>query len=153
MKGANNMKKSNLFVGIAYLLVGLVFLLLALLTDTKLEGLFYGFTGAGIGPGLMMLHRYFYWSSSKNKERYQDRLETEAIEQHDELKQKLREKSGLYAYTTGLLVISFSAVLFSVLDALELIENGQIFTLFLVGYLFFETVLNIVIMNRLLKRY
>ena len=34
------MKKSNLITGIVYLLAGIVFLGTALLTDTKLDGLF-----------------------------------------------------------------------------------------------------------------
>ena len=51
------MKKSNLMVGICYLLVGIISLLLALFTETKLDGLFFGFTGAGIVPGLMMIYK------------------------------------------------------------------------------------------------
>ena len=51
------MKKSNLITGIVYLLAGIVFLGTALLTDTKLDGLFFGFAGAGIIPGIMMIFK------------------------------------------------------------------------------------------------
>ena len=87
------MKKSNLLVGIGYIVVGAAFLLLALLFNGGTSGLFFGFAGAGIGVGIMMIARYFYWSKSENKGRYQEKLENEMIESHDELKIKLRYKS------------------------------------------------------------
>ncbi|MEJ8737066.1 hypothetical protein WKT02_06350 [Erysipelotrichaceae bacterium HCN-30851] len=147
------MKKSNLIVGICYLLVGIISLLLALFTETKLDGLFFGFTGAGIVPGLMMIYKYFYWSSPKNKDRYLEKLENEKIEMHDELKEKVRGKAGQYAYTIGLYIISFSTVMFAILDALEIIENGEIFVFFLAGYLVFQIIIGFVLFNRLMKKY
>lgn len=147
------MKKSNLMVGICYLLVGIISLLLALFTETKLDGLFFGFTGAGIVPGLMMIYKYFYWSSPKNKDRYLEKLENEKIEMHDELKEKVRGKAGQYAYTIGLYIISFSTVMFAILDALEIIENGEIFVFFLAGYLVFQIIIGFVLFNRLMKKY
>ena len=83
------MKKSNLIAGVAYVLVGVVCLIVALLTETKLEGILWGFAGAGVLPGIMMIGKYFYWSSPKNKERYEVSLENERIEMHDELKTKV----------------------------------------------------------------
>ena len=71
------MKKSNLITGILYVLFGVVCLIVALLIETKLEGILWGFAGAGIFPGIMMICKYFYWSSPKNKERYEERLENE----------------------------------------------------------------------------
>ena len=85
------MKKSNLITGILYVLFGVVCLIVALLIETKLEGILWGFAGAGIFPGIMMMCKYFYWSSPKNKERYEERLENERIELHDELKTKIRD--------------------------------------------------------------
>ena len=85
------MKKSNLITGILYVLFGVACLIVALLIETKLEGILWGFAGAGIFPGIMMICKYFYWSSPKNKERYEERLENERIEQHDELKTKIRD--------------------------------------------------------------
>ena len=48
------MKKSNLITGILYVLFGVVCLIVALLIETKLEGILWGFAGAGIFPGIMM---------------------------------------------------------------------------------------------------
>lgn len=56
------MKKSNLITGILYVLFGVVCLIVALLIETKLEGILWGFAGAGIFPGIMMICKYFYWS-------------------------------------------------------------------------------------------
>lgn len=51
------MKKSNLITGILYVLFGVVCLIVALLIETKLEGILWGFAGAGIFPGIMMIIR------------------------------------------------------------------------------------------------
>ena len=88
------MKKSNLITGILYVLFGVVCVIVALLVETKLEGILWGFAGAGIFPGLMMIFKYFYWSSPKNRVRYEERLENERIEIHDELKTKVRNEAG-----------------------------------------------------------
>ena len=122
-------------------------------TDTKLDGLFFGFAGAGIIPGIMMIFKYCYWSSPKNKERYAEKLENEKIELHDELKEKLRDKSGRYAYTAGLFVIAVSMMLFAVLNSLEIVQTGNIIVLVLGGYLVFQIVIGIVIFNHLMKKY
>ena len=55
MKEVQKMKKSNLITGILYVLFGVVCLIVALLIETKLEGILWGFAGAGIFPGIMMI--------------------------------------------------------------------------------------------------
>lgn len=147
------MKKSNLIVGILYLIAGIACLLAALFTESKLNSLLFGFSGAGIGPGLLMICKYFYWTSPKNRGRYQERLENERIELHDELKEKVRDKSGRYAYVLGLFVISISMVVFSVLGALEIIDYSRMIVLYLGGYMIFQIVAGIVIFNRIIKKY
>ena len=131
------MKKSNLITGILYVLFGVVCLIVALLIETKLEGILWGFAGSGIFPGIMMICKYFYWSSPKNKEQYEERLENDRIEQHDELKTKIRDRAGRYAYGIGLVVICFSILVFGILGALEVIYNARIIVLYLSGYLLF----------------
>ena len=147
------MKKSNLIAGVAYVLVGVACLIVALLTETKLEGILWGFAGAGVLPGIMMIGKYFYWSSPKNKERYEERLENERIEMHDELKTKVRDKAGRYTYILGLFVISISIFAFSILSALGIMENARMLLLCLSGYLLFQVIAVIVIFNQLMKQY
>lgn len=147
------MKKSNLITGIIFVLLGAVCLTVALLIETKLEGLLWGVAGAGIGPGLMMICRYFYWSSSNNKERYKERLENERIEQHDELKTKIRDKAGRYTYSLGLLFISLSILIFGVLGAFGIIDNARLIVAYLGGYLLFQIIAGIVIFYKLMKKY
>ena len=147
------MKKSNLITGILYVLFGVACLIVALLIETKLEGILWGFAGAGIFPGIMMICKYFYWSSPKNKERYEERLENERIEQHDELKTKIRDRAGRYTYSLGLLVICFSILVFGILGALEVIDNTGMIVLYLSGYLLFQVIVGIVIFNKLMKKY
>ena len=123
------MKKSNLITGILYVLFGVACLIVALLIETKLEGILWGFAGAGIFPGIMMICKYFYWSSPKNKERYEERLENERIEQHDELKTKIRDRAGRYTYSLGLLVVCFSILVFGICFS-KLAGGEQHFMLF-----------------------
>lgn len=147
------MKKSNLTVGIVYALVGIAFLLAALLTDTPLGSLFCGFAGAGIVSGMMMIFKYFYWTSPKNQQRYQEKLDQEHIELHDELKDKVRCKAAQYVYILGLCVTAAAIVLFAILDALAIIENGTIFLLYLGLYLAFQIISGQVIFHHLMKKY
>ncbi|WP_313164584.1 hypothetical protein [Sedimentibacter sp.] len=147
------MKKNNLLIGIMYIIVGVLFFLAATLTDSKLDSLLFGFAGAGIAPGIMMVYRYFYWNKPGNKERYAERMENEKIEQHDEMKIKLRDKSGRYAYIFGLVAVSISIVAFSVLGQLEIIDNSRMIIFYLGGYLIFQYIIGVVIFNHLLKKY
>ena len=119
MKGVLRIKKSNLITGFIYLIAGV-----------------------GIGPGLMIIFKYFYWNKPENKKRYQEKSEKEAIELHDELNIKLRDKSGHYAYVYGIIVICFSIVVFSILGQLEIITHSGIILLYLGAYLIFQLVIN-----------
>ncbi len=147
------MKKSNLFCGIAYAAGGLMCLLIALFTEGRLEGILWGSAGALLGPGLVMIGKYFYWSAPRNSGRYEERLEQEYIERSDELKAKIRDRSGRYAYVLGLLVISLSMLAFTILDALEVIPDARMLVLYLGFYLVFQIVAGIVLFNRILKTY
>ena len=147
------MKKINLLEGIAFILGGFIILCIALLTASNIDSILIGFGAGGISSGIVMTCKYFYWNTSKNKERYQEKIENENIELHDELKTKLRDKSGRYAYIIGILMISFSMVVFSILGELGIIENSRLVVLYLGGYLIFQIAIGIVIFNQLLKKY
>ena len=147
------MKKSNVIVGLLYVLFGVACLLAALLIETNLEGILWGFAGAGIMPGILMICRYFYWNSPENKERYEERLENERIELHDELKTMVRDKAGRYTYNLGLLIVSCSILVFGILGALEIIESARLIVLYLSGYLVVQIIAGMVIFNRIIKQY
>ena len=147
------MKKGNLITGIFYVLFGIACLTVALLIETNLEGFLWGFAGAGFFSGIVIIFKYFYWNFPKNKERYKERLENERIEQHDELKTKIRDRAGRYAYSLGLLVISFSILVFGILGALDVIDNTRIIVLYLGIYLLFQVIAGIVVFNMLMKKY
>lgn len=150
---AEKMKKSNLLTGILFILGGIILLCTALLTDSVLDSLLIGFAAAAVCPGTVMTCKYFYWSTPKNKERYQEKIETENIELHDELKTKLRDRSGRYAYAAGLMTVSVSIIIFSILGQLEIIDDSRLIVLYLGGYLIFQIVSGIVIFHQLLKKY
>ena len=147
------MKKGNMIVGLLYVLFGVACLLAALLIETKLEGILWGFAGAGIMPGILMICRYFYWNSPENKKHYEERLENERIELHDELKTMVRDKAGRYTYNLGLLIVSCSILVFGILGALEIIESAPLIVLYLSGYLVVQIIAGMVIFNRIIKQY
>ena len=80
-------------------------------------------------------------------------LKHERIEIQDELKSRLRDRSGRCAYQWGLLVISVSMVAFSILGALDVIPESRLIVLYLGAYLVFQIVMGIAVFRRLLKRY
>ena len=105
------------------------------------------------GVGFAIIYKYIYWTRPKNKERYAEMLENERIDMHDELKEKIRDKSGRYAYVIALVAIALSMMVFSVLSSLEIIKEGKLIVLYLGGLLIFLSVIGIIIYKRLLKKY
>ena len=147
------MKKSNLIAGIVSVVIGVVCMLIALLTETKLDGIFWGLTGAGIAPGAMNIFQYFHWNAPENRAHYETMLENKRIEMNDELKTKVRNQAGRYAYAVGLMIVCISMLVFAILGVLEIVENAHVFVLYLFGYLMVQFALGIVFFNRLMKQY
>lgn len=147
------MRKSYFITGAVYLAAGCLMLTVALLTESRLESILFGLAGAGIVPGIQMIVQYFYWSRPKNRQRYQEKREQERIEQHDERKEKLRDRAGRYAYALGLVVISLSILVFSVLGALGIVEHYRLIILFLGGYLILQFAAGEAVYQKLLKKY
>ncbi len=71
----------------------------------------------------------------------------------DERKERLRDKSGRYAYLLGLPVLSASVVLFAILGKLEVITNAKLIILYLAGYFVFQYVAGVVIFRHLNHKY
>ena len=146
------MKKSYLSCGLSFIGIGLILLVAAIIFDTRLQSLLCGFAGAFIGPGAVMVGKYFYWTTPKNAERYKEKLVNESIEIHDERNEALRNKAGRYAYLLCLLVTSISIVVFSVLGNLEIIENTRIVIIYLGGLFLFQIVSLFVFHRHLQKK-
>ena len=145
--------KNEWIYGLCYGVTGLVFLFLAINTNTVFTSLFWGFCGAFLSIGLGRIIRLVYWSDPKRSQRYQELEELKQIEQHDELNNKLRNQSGRIAYLIGLFVICISIVVFSFLGQAGLLMDAKIFVFYLAGYLFFQIVVGIIVFYHLLKKY
>ena len=135
------MKKYNLIYGLIYIILSGISLYLAIVFDNRMSGIFYGMTGAFGSSGIVIIIRYFYWQNNIEK-----------IEQQDELKQKLRDKSGKYTYWIGMLIISLSIIVYSILGALNIIDAEHI-VIYLGAYLISQIFIGIIIFNHLLKKY
>ena len=124
--------------GIICVLVGICFILAAVFTESALDGLLWGFAGGALGPGIGMIIMHFYWSLPQNAERFKEKQEQKEIEVHDELNEKLRDKSGRIAYLIGLSVICVSVVVFAILGKMGVITDYKIVVLYLYGLMVFQ---------------
>ena len=69
------MKRGHLMTGIVYVAVGILLLALSSLTEGRLGSLLFAFGFAGAVPGAMMIGKYVYCTSPRNRERYAERVE------------------------------------------------------------------------------
>ncbi len=147
------MKKSNLWCGAAYALLGLVFLLAGLLWETRLSSLCVGFGAGMLSSGVVQLARYRKWTRPQNAAVYRQRLEEEQIDLRDERKEMLRDKSGRYAWFLGMALCAAAVVVFGVLGALEIVENSRLIVLCLAAYLIVQYGAGVLFYRRLSKKY
>lgn len=145
------MKKSNIIYGLTCIILSGISLYIAIIFDAnKMSGVFYGLTGAlGVG-GIVSIAQYFYWK--RHNEKYEEKLEIERIEQQDELKQKLRDKSGRYAYLIGMSITALSIMAYSLLGVLNIMDTEYIVT-YLSIYLISQLFIGIIVFHHLLRKY
>ena len=147
------MKKNCLNRGIICVLAGICFVLVAVFTESVFDGLLWGFAGGALGPGIGMIIQHFYWSAPKNQERYREIQEQEDINLHDELNEKLRDKSGRIAYNIGLLIICISEIVFSILGKTGVITDHKIIVLYLFSLFVFQILVGNVVYHQLRRKY
>ena len=124
------MKKNNLFCGLIFLIVGILFIAACIMSEGKVSSMFAGFAGGAIGGGLTMTIKYLYRSSPKRIQIYKEKLEEEKINLEDERNEMYRDKSGRYAYKMSMTIIPVSMVVFTVLDAFN-IYKGLVMSIYL----------------------
>ena len=147
------MKKSYLNRGIICVLAGICFVLAAVFTESVFDGLLWGFAGGALGPGVGWIILHFYWSAPKNQERYREIKEQEDINLHDELNEKLRDKSGRIAYHIGLLLICVSEIVFAILGKAGIITDHKVIVLYLFGLFLIQIVIGNVAYRQLRRKY
>lgn len=145
------MKRSNMIYVLIYVILSGISLYIAIIFDAnKMSGVFYGLTGAlGVG-GIVSIAQYFYWK--RHNEKYEEKLEIERIEQQDELKQKLRDKSGRYAYLIGMSITALSIMAYSLLGVLNIMDTEYI-VIYLSIYLISQLFIGIIVFHHLLRKY
>jgi len=153
MKGVRRMKKNNFIIGLGYFIIGIACLVFILLYETKLNSILSGFATTGIVFGAVILWKYYYWTRPENKDKYMEKTQSEDIELKDERKERLRDKSGRYAYILGIIVLSISTVVFAILGNLEIIDNSNLIVIYLSGLTIFLYIIGIIIYRYLGKKY
>lgn len=147
------MKISDLNKGVLCILVGSCFVLSAVFTESAVDGLLWGLAGGTLGPGIGWIVKHFYWSAPKNKIRYSEIKEQEDISLHDELNEKLRDKSGRIAYNIIFFLICISEVTFSILGKAGMIINHKTIVWYLFGLLIIQIAIDKVVYYQLRKKY
>ena len=149
------MKKSYLWTGLGMIVLGMIFLAIAIFWDTPLSSLLCGFSGAFIGPGLVQVYKYVKWTKLETADSCQKHFEEEQIELRDERKSMLRDRSGRYAYVLGMLLACAAIVVFSILGKLGVVpeEAAELLIYFLAAFLLVEFTAGILIYKRLETRY
>ena len=92
------MKKSELYLGLGFVLIGLFCWFLAIVSEFVFESILWGWGGGALGIGLTYTIKYLYWNKPGRRAEYDRRLKLEKIEQHDERNIMLRAKSSRIAY-------------------------------------------------------
>lgn len=147
------MKKSLLYTGLGYLIFGIVFIIIALITEFKFEGLLWGAGGAGIVPGIVDILKYLHWSRPENQEKYNEKLKTEKIEMNDERKIMLRDKSGCITYKIMLVIYCVLIILVSIINSVCNFKPLSIYIVVtLVILLIFQYACGIIVFNYLDKK-
>lgn len=146
------MKKSTLYTGFAYCFVGISSMIIALTTEFRLEALLWGIAGAGIGPGVLIIGRYFYWLRPEHQAEYANRIQKENIDLKDERKIMLRDKSGRLAYIATMILQLALAFAFSILSILGYFAPFSRYACIgLGGLLILQYIFGIIAYNRLSK--
>lgn len=111
------MKKSTLYIGLCYLAVGICAILFGLFGPSiENDEIIGAIAGGGIGPGLYMIYKYFYWSKPENKPKYEEKLKKEQIILKDERKIMLREKSARITYIILFFLLAILIPVFTIMN-------------------------------------
>ena len=148
------MKKSKLFLGITYLIGGIIALNFAIKnTNDSASGLLSGLAGAGMGPGIALIFKYIYWSRPKNKEKYEEIMKKEKINLLDERNEVIRDKSGRETNKIMSIVLFVLVLIFMGLSILEIfMPFSKQVTILLSGFMIFQIICGIVIYKKVSKR-
>lgn len=145
------MKKSSVIARLILIVLGFVLIYIASEhSNNNYTGLLFAVGGIFVADGLISIFKLYYWNN--NKEKYDKKIEEVKIEQNDELKQKLRDKSGRYSYIVGIYTLIVSIVVFGLLGMFNIL-NVKVILIFLGTYLLLQISIGILIFNYLLKQY
>ena len=148
------MKKSTILFGIIILIIGIAALMAAVnQTDNNIGGILFGLAGCGIGLGIGNIFSFIYWSSGKNKKRYEELLEKKNIEANDELNQKIRDKAGRITSTIELAIIISLIIVLTLFEALGYMTTGYVTVVILSFYLLLRFIIYVAVFNSVRKEY
>lgn len=145
--------KKRLRKSIVILFAGIIFIILAFYTKETAGNYLFGFGGGLLGAGLMTLWSYAYWSRPSQEEVYTEKMLLTEIEQKDELKEKLRDKSGRYAYLLSFGLSIAGLMVLMILWAFGIQLRMDVMINMLAIYMLFQAFSGILIYRVISKKY
>ena len=147
------MKKNTLIFGILALLIGVTALGAAFIFTGNMNGVFFGIGGAGCALGLGNIITHFYWTSDKNKKRYEELLENKSIEVNDELNSKIRDRAGRITCSVGFAAVCVTTILLEILEGLGLISGSFLTVIVLSCFLLFQIITYMIVFSSVKKNF
>lgn len=147
------MKKSTLYTGLGFVTAGAACWIFAIFFEWRIDGLLWGFGGSLLGPGTMMLWKYFHWTKPQNREIYEKMLQQEKVEIADERNVMLRDKSGRITFQITMLLYCALMLFFSFCSVMGWFMPFAKYAIFgLFALLVFEYLCLTVVFGRLSKK-
>ena len=147
------MRKHDLIFGILSFIIGAVCLSVMLLTETKLEMTLCWGAGYCLVLGIAKIGKYRWWNLPENRNTRDAMLESETIDRQDELKMKIRDRSGRYAYIFGQYIICAVAMILIVLSAWEISIGIDAVLYIFCGYLLLQIMAEKIVYKHISKKY
>lgn len=147
------MNKRNLRDGISCIVIAVVCLLITFHPGIRTAEHLTGLARSYFIVGVLAVGRYLYYNSRGNRELYREIRENEEIEFRDELREKIREKAGWYAYQLGVYLIVLAMIVFVILEAFGIMRDTDTIVVCFGTYLVVQVIAERVIYKYIAQKY
>ncbi len=145
--------KSNLQVLIMQLPIGILFLLISILFETKLSDLFIKLGVIWFMVGIIGVIIHIYNILPKNREKYQQEIEDLEIEAKDELNTKILYDASTKTFVLGMVIWSITLVVVIILKELEINISHTAILFYIFIYLVSQVAFLMAYISYLQKKY
>ncbi len=151
-KNKHSKQFGSIYIAVGILILGIHYYMSDKISD-MLRGMLVGLGFTLSIAGILMIIRTLYYKQPKNADKYVDMLEMEEIDIQDELKEKVRDKTGRMFYRVNIVITIIVTITNVILDNFGIAINNVTLSICLSVYLAFQLIFGSVYYKRLLKKY